>query len=185
MNRLFIKNFSKKIFNSAEEALYDLKAGQKLLVGGFGVCGIPENLISEISKRDDINNLYVVSNNAGVSDFGLGILLQSKKIKRMVSSYVGENKHFENQYLSGNLEVELVPQGTIAEKLRCGGFGIPGFFTHTGCNTWVEEGGLPIKFDNNGNIEIASKPKETKEFNVRYRLERIKQLTDSFEVFTL
>ena len=85
----------------------------------------------------------------------------------MVSSYVGENKHFEHQYLSGDLEVELVPQGTIAEKLRCGGFGIPGFYTHTGCDTWVEEGGLPIKFDHKGNIEIASEPKEIKEFNGR------------------
>ena len=115
-----------------------------MLVGGFGLCGIPENLIDALAKQGT-KDLTVVSNNCGVDDFGLGLLLRQKQIKRMISSYVGENKEFERQYLSGELEVELVPQGTLAEKLRAGGAGIPAFFTPTGTGTVIEDGGFPIK----------------------------------------
>jgi 3-oxoacid CoA-transferase len=160
------RNFAKKVFKSADEAIKDIKAGNRLVVGGFGLCGIPENLISAITKRDDIKDLEVVSNNAGVTDFGLGLLLQQRKVKRMVSSYVGENKEFERQYLSGELELELVPQGTLAEKLRSGGAGIPAFYTPTGYGTLVQEGGFPIKLSKDGkSVVIPSEPREVREFN--------------------
>lgn len=160
------RNFSKKVFKSADEAIKDLKAGSRLVVGGFGLCGIPENLISAITKRDDIKDLEIVSNNAGVTDFGLGFLLQQRKVKRMISSYVGENKEFERQYLSGELELELVPQGTLAEKLRSGGAGIPAFYTPTGYGTLVQEGGFPIKLSKDGkSVVIPSEPREVREFN--------------------
>ena len=162
------KNFSKKVFQNADEAIRDLKSGSRLAVGGFGLCGIPENLISAITKREDINDLEIVSNNAGVTDFGLGLLLQQKKVKRMISSYVGENKEFERQYLSGELELELVPQGSLAEKLRCAGAGIPAFFTPTGSGTLVEEGGFPIKLGSDGKtVVIPSQKKESRVFNGR------------------
>jgi 3-oxoacid CoA-transferase len=162
------KNFSRKVFKNACEAIKDLKSGSRLAVGGFGLCGIPENLISAITKREDISNLEIVSNNAGVTDFGLGLLLQQKKVKRMISSYVGENKEFERQYLSGELELELVPQGTLAEKLRSGGAGIPAFYTPTGYGTLVHEGGFPIKLSNDGkSVVIPSEKKESRQFNGR------------------
>ncbi len=168
MKKFLYKNFSKKLFRNADEAISDLKSGSRLVVGGFGLCGIPENLISAITRRNDITNLEVVSNNAGVTDFGLGLLLQQKKVKRMVSSYVGENKEFERQYLSGELELELVPQGTLAEKLRSAGAGIPAFFTSTGYGTLVQEGGFPIKLGKDGKtVEIASANKEVRQFNGR------------------
>lgn len=134
------------------------------MVGGFGLCGIPENCIAAINKLG-INNLTAISNNAGVTDFGLGILLQSKQIKRMISSYVGENKEFERQYLNGELEVELTPQGTLAEKIRAGGAGIPAFYTPTGVGTLIEEGGFPIKISKNKKEEILSHKRERKIFN--------------------
>jgi 3-oxoacid CoA-transferase len=161
------RHFSNKIFPSAKEAIKDIKTGSQLLVGGFGVCGIPENLISEVNKREDLKDLVVVSNNAGITDFGLGILLQKKQVKRMISSYVGENKLFAKQYLSGELEVELVPQGTLAEKLRNGGCGIPAFYTPTGYGTLVEEGGFPIKLTPDGKTEIGSLKKEVREYRGR------------------
>src|SRR5687768_9390410 len=123
-----------KIYPNAKEALKDVKDGMTLLVGGFGLCGIPENCISALKELAP-KNLTCVSNNAGVDDFGLGLLLQSRQIKKMVSSYVGENKLFEQLYLTGELEVEFVPQGTLAERVRAGGAGIPAFFTPTGYGT--------------------------------------------------
>lgn len=131
----------KKVLQSAAEALerVGLKDGATILVGGFGLCGIPENLILALRELG-VKNLTVVSNNAGVDDFGLGLLLQTRQIRKMVSSYVGENKLFEKQYLDGELEVEFVPQGTLAERLRAGGAGIGGFYTPTGYGTPVAEG---------------------------------------------
>jgi 3-oxoacid CoA-transferase A subunit len=119
-----------KIYTDAMEAVKDIPDGAKLLVGGFGLCGIPENLIGALVKTG-VKDLTVVSNNCGVDDFGLGLLLKTKQIKRMISSYVGENKEFERQYLGGELELELTPQGTLAERIRAGGAGIPAFFTPT------------------------------------------------------
>ena len=125
---------------SAAEALDGIVAdGQTVAVGGFGLCGIPEALIDAL-KDTGVKNLTCISNNAGADDFGLGKLLQTKQIKKMISSYVGENKEFERQYLSGELEVELTPQGTLAEKLRSGGAGIPAFYTRTGVGTLIAEG---------------------------------------------
>ncbi len=145
---------SSKVYANAEEALEGLTDNMTLLVGGFGLCGIPENCIAALVKKG-VKNLTCVSNNAGVDDFGLGLLLQTKQIKKMISSYVGENATFESQYLSGDLEVELVPQGTLAERMRAGGAGIAAFFTPTGAGTLVAEG------------------KETREFNGRpYVLEQ-------------
>uniref|UniRef100_A0A8C0EU44 Succinyl-CoA:3-ketoacid-coenzyme A transferase n=1 Tax=Bubo bubo TaxID=30461 RepID=A0A8C0EU44_BUBBB len=134
---------------------------------GFGLCGIPENLIGGLLKTG-VKGLTAVSNNAGVDNFGLGLLLQSKQIKRMVSSYVGENAEFERQYLSGELEVELTPQGTLAERIRAGGAGIPAFYTSTGYGTLVQEGGAPIKYNTDGTIAIASQPREVREFDGRH-----------------
>merc|ERR1719205_531898 len=151
---------------SADEAVKDIPSGSKLLVGGFGLCGIPENLIGGLVKSG-ANDLTVVSNNAGVDDFGLGLLLQQKQIRRMISSYVGENKEFERQYLKGELEVELTPQGTLAERVRAGGAGVPAFFTPTGYGTLVHEGGSPIKYAHDGSIIIHSKPREERLFNGR------------------
>lgn len=128
-----------KVVASAAEAVADIPDGALLMAGGFGLCGIPENLIAALRGRG-VKNLSVVSNNCGIDDFGLGILLQNRQIRKMTSSYVGENKEFERQYLSGELEVELCPQGTLAERVRAGGAGIPAFFTPTGYGTPVAEG---------------------------------------------
>lgn len=128
-----------KVVNSYEEALAGLEDGMTVIAGGFGLCGIPENLIAEI-KRKGTKELTIVSNNCGIDGFGLGILLEDKQIKKMVSSYVGENALFEKQLLAGELEVELTPQGTLAEKMRAGGAGIPAFYTATGYGTPVAEG---------------------------------------------
>ena len=131
---------SNKVFESAQAALMDVvKNGQTLAVGGFGLCGIPEALIAAL-KDTGVSQLTCISNNEGVDGFGLGLLLETKQIKKMISSYVGENKEFERQFLNGELEVELTPQGTLAEKLRAGGAGIPAFFTATGVGTLVAEG---------------------------------------------
>jgi 3-oxoacid CoA-transferase subunit A len=128
-----------KVFDSAAKAVADIPEGAMLMAGGFGLCGIPENLI--LAVRDlGVKGLTVVSNNAGVDDFGLGILLRTRQIRKMISSYVGENKEFERQFLSGELEVELTPQGTLAERIRAGGAGIPAFYTATGYGTVVAEG---------------------------------------------
>lgn len=129
-----------KVYKSAKEALEGLTFdGMTVMAGGFGLCGIPENLI--LALRDSgVKNMTVISNNAGVDDFGLGLLLRTRQIKKMISSYVGENKEFERQYLSGELELEFNPQGTLAERCRAGGAGIPGFYTRTGVGTLVAEG---------------------------------------------
>jgi 3-oxoacid CoA-transferase subunit A len=136
-----------KLYSNATLALQDIvQNGQTIAVGGFGLCGIPEALI-EALKQTGVNGLTCISNNAGIDDFGLGKLLQTKQIKKMISSYVGENKEFERQYLNGELEVELTPQGTLAEKLRAGGAGIPAFFTQTGVGTLIAEGKEHREFD--------------------------------------
>lgn len=136
-----------KVFLSADLSLQDIvQNGQTFAVGGFGLCGIPEALIGAL-KNTGVTGLTCISNNAGVDNFGLGKLLQTKQIKKMISSYVGENKEFERQYLSGELEVELTPQGTLAEKLRAGGAGIPAFFTQTGVGTLIAEGKEVREFD--------------------------------------
>lgn len=136
-----------KVYPSAAEALKDIVAdGQTVAVGGFGLCGIPEQLI--VALRDSgVKDLTAVSNNAGVDDWGLGLLLQTRQIKKMISSYVGENKEFERQYLAGELELEFTPQGTLAERMRAGGAGIPGFYTKTGVGTIVAEGKEHKDFD--------------------------------------
>lgn len=160
-----------KFYKCADEAIEVVKDGAKILVGGFGLCGIPENLIQGL-LNSGVKGLTVVSNNAGVDDFGLGLLLHTKQIKRMISSYVGENAEFERQYLSGELEVELTPQGTLAERVRAGGAGIAAFFTPTGYGTLIHEGGSPIKYAADGSIEIPSAPREHRVFNgINYIME--------------
>jgi 3-oxoacid CoA-transferase subunit A len=140
-------NVANKVYASAHAALKGVvKDGQLLAVGGFGLCGIPEALI-EALRESAVKNLTCISNNAGVDGFGLGKLLQTRQIKKMISSYVGENKEFERQYLAGELELEFTPQGTLAEKLRAGGAGIPAFFTKTGVGTMVAEGKELREFD--------------------------------------
>ncbi|WP_310555227.1 CoA transferase subunit A [Flavobacterium sp.] len=141
---------NKKV-NNVQEALHDIKDSQTIMLGGFGLCGIPENSIAELVKKD-IKNLTCISNNAGVDDFGLGLLLQKRQIKKMISSYVGENAEFERQMLSGELEVELTPQGTLAEKCRAAQAGIPAFFTPAGYGTEVAEGKETREF--NGKMHI-------------------------------
>src|SRR5438270_9172192 len=135
-----------KVVASADDAVRDVFDGATLVVGGFGLCGIPENLINALVKRG-VKNLTCVSNNAGVDDWGLGLLLQTRQIRKMVSSYVGENAEFERQFLAGELEVEFVPQGTLAERMRAGGAGIPAFFTPAGYGTIVAEGKETREFD--------------------------------------
>src|SRR5690349_14190817 len=161
-----------KVYQSALEACRDIPSGATLLAGGFGLCGIPENCIAalrELGQKD----LVVVSNNCGVDDFGLGILLRNKQIRKMISSYVGENKEFERQYLSGELEVELTPQGTLAERIRAGGAGIPAFYTPTGAGTAISEGGLPVLYGEGGKVAKYSEKKEIRGFDGRdYVLER-------------
>jgi len=155
-----------QILASADEAVADIPAGATLLAGGFGLCGIPENLIAALVRRG-VKDLTVISNNCGVDDFGLGLLLRARQIRKMVSTYVGENKTFEQQFLGGDLEVELVPQGTFAERLRAGGAGIPAFYTPTGSGTQVADGGLPMLYGKDGGVLKASPKKETREFEGR------------------
>lgn len=147
-----------KVFDNAEKAVYDIKDGMTLMLGGFGLCGIPENLIAALVKKG-IKNLTCISNNAGVDDFGIGLMLQQKQLKKMIASYVGENKEFERQMLTGELDVELVPQGTLAERIRITGAGIPAFFTATGYGTEVAEAKEVREFDGRNYImEKAFKP---------------------------
>jgi len=136
-----------KVFNNAEEALKDIYDGATLLLGGFGLCGIPENCISAIVKKD-IKNLTCISNNAGVDDFGIGLMLQKRQVKKMISSYVGENAEFERQLLSGELEVELIPQGTLATRCMAAGYGMPAIFTPAGVGTEVAIGKEVRTFNN-------------------------------------
>ena len=152
-----------KVSASAAEAVADIGDGATLAVGGFGLCGIPSVLIAALLEAGT-TDLEAYSNNAGVDDWGLGLLLGAGRVRRMVASYVGENKEFARQYLQGELEVELTPQGTLAERMRAGGVGIPAFFTATGGGTQVAEGGLPWRYDDAGNVVVASPPKETRTF---------------------
>jgi len=143
-----------KIVRDAREAIYDIQDGASIMMGGFGLCGIPENLIEALREKG-VRNLTIMSNNAGIDGFGIGRLLETRQVKKMISTYVGENKLFEELVLSGQLEIELVPQGTFAERIRAGGAGIPAFYTPTGYGTLIAEG------------------KETREFNGRmYVMER-------------
>ncbi|MDO5634582.1 MAG: CoA transferase subunit A [Micrococcus sp.] len=152
-----------KTVASAAEAVADIHAGASLAVAGFGLSGNPIQLIDALHEQG-ADNLLIVSNNCGVDDWGLGVLLKSQRIAKMTSSYVGENKEFARQYLEGELEVELVPQGTLAEKMRAGGAGIPAFYTRTGVGTQVAEGGLPMRYDADGNVVKASTAKPTDTF---------------------
>lgn len=162
-----------KIYPSAAAALDGIvHDGQLIAVGGFGLCGIPEALIDAL-RDTGVKDLTVISNNAGVDDFGLGRLLQTRQIRKMISSYVGENKEFERQYLTGELEVELIPQGTLAERLRAGGAGIPAFYTPAGVGTPVADGGMPLRHAADGSVAVASGPKEVRAFDGQdYVLER-------------
>lgn len=155
-----------KLVSSAADAVRDIPDGATILAGGFGLCGIPENAIRAL-REQGTKNLTVVSNNCGVDDFGLGLLLKNRQIVKMVSSYVGENKEFERQYLSGELELELTPQGTLAERLRAGGAGIPAFYTPTGAATEVSEGGLPVRYAADGRVAKFSPKKETRQIGGR------------------
>jgi 3-oxoacid CoA-transferase subunit A len=161
-----------KVVAGAAAAVADIPDGATLSVGGFGICGIPSVLIQAVLAAGT-KDLEVVSNNCGVDEWGLGILLGGKRLRRMVASYVGENKEFARQYLAGELEVELTPQGTLAERMRAGGSGIAAFFTRTGVGTQVADGGMPWKYDDQGGIAVASPPKPVQVFDgLEYVLER-------------
>jgi 3-oxoacid CoA-transferase subunit A len=161
-----------KVVAGAREAVADIPDGATLAVGGFGICGIPSVLIAAVLDSGP-RELEVVSNNAGVDDWGLGLLLGARRLRRMVASYVGENKEFARQYLAGELEVELTPQGTLAERMRAGGSGIAAFYTRTGVGTQVAEGGMPWRYSSDGSVALASPPKPTQEFDgLEYVLER-------------
>ena len=153
-----------QLCNSTKEAISGVEDGATILSGGFGLCGNPENLIAAIREKN-IKKLTFISNNCGTTHLGLGILLQNKQIAKMVSSYVGENKEFERQFLNGALEVELIPQGTLAEKIRAAGAGIPAFYTPTGVGTQVQRGGLAIKYNQNNEVIKVSEKKPTKVFD--------------------
>ena len=155
-----------KVVPSAAEAVADIPSGATLAVGGFGLCGIPHVLIGALHDAG-VNDLRVASNNCGVDDWGLGVLLKDRLISRMTSSYVGENKEFERQFLAGELEVELCPQGTLAERLRAGGCGIPAFYTLAGVGTMVSEGGLPWRYNPDGSVAVSSPAKEVRVFGGR------------------
>ena len=160
-----------KVFGSAAEAVADIGDGASLAVGGFGLCGIPDQLIDAVAQSS-ATDLEVFSNNCGVDGAGLGVLLAQGRIRRVTASYVGENKEFARQYLGGELEVELTPQGTLAERLRAGGAGIPAFFTPAGVGSPVSDGGLPWRYAADGSVAISSPPKEVREFGgKRYVLE--------------
>ncbi|MFT4286185.1 CoA transferase subunit A [Nocardioides sp.] len=161
-----------KVVGTAAEAVADIPDGATVAVGGFGLCGIPSVLIEAVLAAGT-SDLEIVSNNAGVDDWGLGLLLGAGRLRRAVASYVGENKEFARQYLAGELEVELTPQGTLAERMRAGGCGIPAFYTATGVGTQVAEGGLPWRYDDAGNVVLASPAKPTAVFDGHeYVLER-------------
>ena|ERR1700761_239926 len=161
-----------KVVASAAAAVADIPDAATLAVGGFGISGIPAVLIQAVLEAGT-RDLEVVSNNCGIDDWGLGLLLSAKRLRRMVASYVGENKEFARQYLSGELEVELSPQGTLAERMRAGGSGIAAFYTRTGVGTQVAEGGMPWRYDSDGGVAVASPPKPTQVFDgLEYVLER-------------
>lgn len=156
-----------KVIDSASAAVADIRDGATLVVGGFGICGIPAVLIDAVLEAG-ATELEVASNNCGVDDWGLGKLLAAKRLRRMIASYVGENREFARQYLSGELEVELTPQGTLAERMRAGGCGMPAFYTATGVRSQVAEGGLPWRYDHSGNVVVASPAKEVRSFQTAH-----------------
>lgn len=159
------------VLQTAAEAVRDITDGSSIAVGGFGLCGIPDALIDALANTD-ATDLEIFSNNCGVDGHGLGILMTAKRIRRVTASYVGENKEFARQYLAGELDVELTPQGTLAERLRAGGAGIPGFFTPAGVGSPVADGGMPWRYAADGSVAVVSPPKETRVFgNKRYVLE--------------
>ncbi len=153
-----------KVMASADAAVADIPNGASLAVGGFGLCGIPQTTIDAL-LRQGASQLNIVSNNCGIDEWGLGVLLYAGRIARMTSSYVGENKEFARQYLAGELELELTPQGTLSERLRAGGSGIPAFYTPAGVGTLVADGGMPWRYNRDGSVEVASPPKEVRQFN--------------------
>ena len=160
-----------KVVATAAAAVADIGDGASLAVGGFGLCGIPHMLIDALHELGSAE-LETVSNNCGVDEAGLGVLLMAGRIRRTIGSYVGENREFARQYLAGELEVELTPQGTLAERLRAGGSGIPAFYTPAGVGTLISDGGLPWRYRPDGSVAIASPPKEVREFaGQRYVLE--------------
>ncbi len=156
-----------KVVTSAAMAVADIASGSTPAVGGFGLCGVPDALIAALAEGN-ATDLVVISNNCGTDDHGLGILLAARRIRRITASYVGENREFARQYLAGELEVELTPQGTLAEKLRAGGAGIPAFFTPAGVGTPVAEGGLPWRYSPDGSVAVSSPPKEVRTFDGRW-----------------
>ncbi|XP_036911445.1 succinyl-CoA:3-ketoacid coenzyme A transferase 2, mitochondrial-like, partial [Sturnira hondurensis] len=158
-----------KFYTDPVEAVKDISDGTKIMVGGFGVCGIPENLIGALLKTR-VKNLTVVSSNVGMDHFGLGLLLGTKQVTRIICSYVGENLLCEQQFLAGELELEMTPQGTLAERIRAGGAGVPAFYTPTAYGTLVQEGGAPIRYDHDGHIAIMSQPREVREFHGQHYL---------------
>ncbi|MFJ9033825.1 CoA transferase subunit A [Streptomyces sp. NPDC102274] len=155
-----------KVVASAADAVADIGDGAVLAVGGFGLCGVPNALIQAVHEGGP-RGLHVVSNNCGALDSGLGTLLAARRIARVTGSYVGANKEFERQYLAGDIELELIPQGTLAERLRAGGCGIPAFFTPAGVGTAVADGGMPWRYTSDGDVAVASPPKETRMFDGR------------------
>jgi 3-oxoacid CoA-transferase len=158
------KNAFVEICDNPEEAIRDIKSDDKILVGGFGLCGVPEALINALSRTSS-KNFVIVSNDGGNNNHGIDVLFRLKKVKKIIGSFLGENKEYLRQYLSGELEVELIPQGSLVEKIRCGGAGIPGFYTATGLNTLVQLGGEPIKYNHDGTVQKVSLPKDTKVFD--------------------
>jgi 3-oxoacid CoA-transferase subunit A len=166
-----------KVFTSAAAAVGDITDGSSVAVGGFGLSGVPYAVIDALLDQG-AKDLEAVSNNCGVDGVGLGKLLSAGRIRRMISSYVGENKEFARQYLGGELELELVPQGTLAERLRAGGTGIPGFYTPAGLDTLIGDGGLPWRYHPDGTVAITSPPKEVREFGGRKYLLELGIVTD-------
>ncbi len=167
-----------KVIDSADEAINDIVDGSSIAVGGFGLVGVPNVLITALLRKGS-KNLSIVSNNCGVDGGGLGILLEAGRIRHVTASYIGTNKEFERQYLSGLIELELTPQGTLAEKMRSGGSGIPAFYTPAGVGTLVQTGQLPTQFDHEGNVLKYSEPRESRTFDDKeYILE--KSITTDF-----
>src|SRR3954451_20990323 len=153
-----------KVVASAREAVADVEDGATLAVGGFGICGVPIKLIDALLEQG-ARNLTTISNNCGVDDAGLGVLLYAGRIRKTISSFVGGNKELARLYLSGGMDVELTPQGTLAERLRAGGCGIPACYTPTGVGPQVADGGIPIRYDAEGKVIETSRPKEVREFD--------------------
>ncbi len=153
-----------KTISSIDDAVADIHDGASVAVGGFGLVGIPARLIDAL-RSQGAGDLTIISNNLGTDGFGLGLLLQDKRITRSIGSYIGSNKEYARQYLSGELTVEFTPQGTLGERMRAGGAGIPAFYTKAGVGTQVAEGGLPQRYHTDGTVAEYSKPKETREFN--------------------